>query len=317
MAPRTLLLGFALLGGLAAAQAMQGQALQSPTVLARTVLAEALPTPTVPDLAAQAQTLPPSPIPASPTNAKDCGITAIQICALHVLQDEKRIVTSPFRIQLGELLWIAPFAAGTGYTLTQDATILQDLGHNPNREKEFNQVSNVLGIYAPLAYSGVGFIVGHVNHDDHLRETSLLVTEAGVDAFLLNTGLQYAINRQDPKQGDQTGRFWPHGPKGWPNGTSMPSEHCINVWSFARVVASEYPGWRTQAIVYGMATTVSFSRVLARQHFPSDVIVGSTFGYLIGGVVIHQRAAGMGGITLSSIQTANGKGIQIAYNFNR
>jgi hypothetical protein len=30
------------------------------------------------------------------------------------------------------------------------------------------------------------------------------------------------------------------------------------VWSFARVVASEYPGWRTQLIVYSMATTVSF-----------------------------------------------------------
>ena len=88
----------------------------------------------------------------------------------------------------------------------------------------------------------------------------------------------------------------------------MPSEHAINIWSFAHVVASEYPSWRTRAIVYGAATTVSFSRVLARQHFPSDVIVGSTFGYLIGGFVIHKRAAGMGGITLSSIQTANGKG---------
>jgi hypothetical protein len=65
-----------------------------------------------------------------------------------------------------------------------------------------------------------------------------------------------------------------------------------------------------------MATTVSFSRVLARQHFPSDVIVGSTFGYLIGGVVIDQRAAGMGGLSLSSIKTANGKGIQLSYDFN-
>jgi membrane-associated phospholipid phosphatase len=68
-----------------------------------------------------------------------------------------------------------------------------------------------------------------------------------------------------------------------------------------------------------MATTVSFSRVLARQHFPSDVIVGSTFGYLIGGLVVHQRAAGMGlgGLSFSSIRTPNGKGFQISYDFNR
>ena len=255
-------------------------------------------------------------VPAAGGTSKDCGLDALQVCALHVLQDEYHIVTSPLRIQRNDLFWIAPFAAGTGYTLTQDASIMQDLGSNPGREKDFNSVSNVLGIYAPVAYSGIGFIAGSVRHDEHLRETSLLVTEAGVDALILNTGLQYAINRQDPKQGSQTGKFWPHGTKTWPDGPSMPSEHCINVWSFARVVATEYPGWRTKLIVYSMASTVSFSRVLARQHFPSDVIVGSTFGYLIGGLVVHQRAAGLGGFSLESIKTANGKGIQISYDFN-
>jgi len=248
---------------------------------------------------------------------KDCGIDALQICALHVLQDEARIVTSPLRIQREDLLWLVPFAAGTGYTLTQDAGIMQDLGHNPSRENDFNKVSNVLGIYAPAAYSAFGYIAGSIKHDDHLRETGLLVTEAGVDALILNTGLQYATNRQDPKQGSQTGKFWPHGLKGWPNGTSMPSEHAINVWSFAHVVAAEYPGWRTRTIVYSMATTVSFSRVLARQHFPSDVIVGSTFGYLIGGLVVHQRGAGMSNFAFSSIQTPNGKGFQISYDFTQ
>ncbi len=255
-------------------------------------------------------------VPAQGGVAKDCDINALQICALHVLQDEYKIVTSPLHIQRNDLLWIAPFAAGTGYTMTQDAGIMQDLGYDPTREKHFNTVSNVLGIYAPLAYSGVGFVAAHFKNDERLRETSLLVTEAGVDSLILNTGLQYAVDRQDPKQGDHTGKFWPHGTRTWSDGTSMPSEHCINVWSFARVVASEYPGWRTKLIVYSMASTVSFSRVLARQHFPSDVIVGSTFGYLIGGLVIHQRAAGMGGLSLESIRTANGKGIQITYDFS-
>jgi hypothetical protein len=76
------------------------------------------------------------------------------------------------------------------------------------------------------------------------------------------------------------------------------------------------PGWRTRTIVYSMATTVSLSGMLARQHFPSDVIVGSTFGYLIGGLVIHQRATDMGGISLSSNQTANGEGFELSYTFN-
>lgn len=255
-------------------------------------------------------------VPAQGGAAKECDINALQVCALHVLQDEYRIVTSPLRVSRNDLLWIAPFAAGTGYTMTQDAGIMQELGYNPTQEKHFNTASNILGIYAPLAYSGVGFIAGHIRNDEHLRETSLLVTEAGVDSLILNTGLQYAVDRQDPKQGDGTGKFWPHGTRTWPDGTSMPSEHCINVWSFARVVAGEYPGWRTKLIVYSMASTVSFSRVIARQHFPSDVIVGSTFGYLIGGLVLHDRGAGLSGVSLESIRTANGRGFQISYNFS-
>ena len=206
---------------------------------------------------------------AAPAAPKDCGIDALQICALHVLQDQARIITSPLRIKPEDLLWLAPFAAGTGYTLTQDASIMQDLGHDPGREKDFNTASNILGIYAPAGNALGGFIAGSIKHDDHLRETSLLVTEAGVNALIINTALQYAVNRQDPKQGSQTGKFWPHGTKTWPDGTSMPSEHAINVWSFAHVVAAEYPGWRTRTLVYSMATTVSFSRVIARQHFPA------------------------------------------------
>ena len=50
----------------------------------------------------------------------------------------------------------------------------------------------------------------------------------------------------------------------------------------ASVLGDEYPGWLTRTAVYGLATGVSFSRVFAEQHFPSDVVVGSAAGWLIG-----------------------------------
>ena len=55
----------------------------------------------------------------------------------------------------------------------------------------------------------------------------------------------------------------------------------------ASVIGSEYPGWLTRAAVYGLAGTVSVSRVLSEQHFPSDVLVGSVTGWLIGHYVYH------------------------------
>ena len=251
------------------------------------------------------------------STAKDCGISSLQICAIHVAQDEVGIVTAPFHLSASSLLWIAPFGVATGVAIDKDAEAIRALGVDPSREKQFRRVSDIGGIYGPSAAVLGGYVAGSVTHNDRLRETAVLAGEAMVDSIILNKGLQYAINRQDPMQGDGTGRFWPHGPKTWPDGQSMPSDHSILAWSFAHVVASQYDGIATQLLVYSLATTVSASRVIARQHFPSDVLVGAGLGYAIGGYVVRRRSteSAWQHVSVSSIVTPNGKGLQIAYNF--
>lgn len=251
----------------------------------------------------------------SASSEKDCLLSSLRTCAIHVVQDEVGIVTSPLRTTGADLLWIVPFAAATGAAIHYDAQAIQELGVDTNREDKFEKVSNYGGIYGPVAAAGVGYIAGAVRHDDYLRDTAVLSAEAMVDATLLDEGLKYAIDRQDPKQGDGTGKFWPHGTKTWPDGQSMPSEHAINVWAFAHVVAARYNGIGTKLIVYSLATTVSASRVLAREHFPADVVVGSTLGYLIGGYVVHHRSGNAVLFSLNAVSTPNGHGIQLEYNF--
>jgi len=248
---------------------------------------------------------------------KDCGLNAIQICALHVAQDEVGIVTAPLHMNGSDLLWVVPFGVGTGFGIEYDSEAIQALGVDQSRENTFRIISNVGGLYAPAAAVTVGFFVGRGKHDSHLQETSILAEEAMADSFFLNTGLGYAINRETPKQGDGTGKFWPHGTRTWPDGQSMPSDHSILAWPFAHVVASEYNGWATKLIVYSMATTVSASRVLARDHFPSDVFVGGGLGYFIGGYVYNRRSADSSWSRFSfvPVQTPNGEGMQISYNF--
>jgi hypothetical protein len=247
---------------------------------------------------------------------KECLLSSLGTCAVHVVQDEIGIVSSPLRTSGKDLLWLVPFAAATGVSLHYDVDAIQELGVHPDREDKFEKVSNIGGIYGPVAAAGVGYVVGAVKHDDYLRDTAVLSAEAMVDATLLDQGLKYAIDRQDPKQGDGTGKFWPHGTKTWPDGQSMPSEHAINVWAFAHVVAGRYNGIGTKLLVYSLATTVSASRVLAREHFPSDVVVGSTFGYLIGGYVLHHRSDVAPLFSFNAVSTPNGKGIQVSYNFS-
>ena len=73
--------------------------------------------------------------------------------------------------------------------------------------------------------------------------------------------------------------------------SSFPSSHSVLAWSSAAALAEEYPSRWVQFGVYSMATAVSVTRVLGQEHFPSDVLVGSAAGWLVGHYVYraHHR----------------------------
>src|SRR5205814_3171040 len=96
-------------------------------------------------------------------------------------------------------------------------------------------------------------------------------------------GMKYSLRRERPFQGDGSGSFFQGG------GASFPSEHAAAAWSVASVVAHEYPGPLTKIFAYGLASLVDISRMKARQHFPSDVLVGSVLGNLIAQNIYSRR----------------------------
>ena len=124
------------------------------------------------------------------------------------------------------------------------------------------------GCMGRFAAVGAGYFAGRAKQDDYLKETAVLSAEAMVDAGILDQAMKYALDREYPLAHNARGGFWPGGPKSWPNNPSMPSEHAMNVWAFAHVVAGQYDGIATKSLVYGVATTVSVSRVLARRALP-------------------------------------------------
>jgi len=250
-------------------------------------------------------------------NEKECGIKAIPTCALHVAQDEWGIVTAPLRWREPEAPMVVAFGLGTTLALATDTAAMGAVGVHPNRENEANKYSNYAGLYAPPAALALGYVIGSAHHNHHLQETSILAEEAMADSIILNSGLQYAMDRQTPTQGNGKGNFWPNGAKTWPDGQSMPSNHSILAWSFAHVFASEYNGIGTKIAVYSLATSVSAARVVARKHFPSDVFVGGVLGYSIGGYVVHRRSteSSLNNLSVAPVRTPNGTGIELSYNF--
>jgi Capsule assembly protein Wzi/PAP2 superfamily len=118
------------------------------------------------------------------------------------------------------------------------------------------------------------YLRGHINNDQHSGEAGLLAGEALVNSLTVAEVMKLAFRRSRPDAADG-GSFGA-------GGASFPSQHAVAAWSMASVIAQEYPGPLTKLLAYGAASGISLSRITARKHFPSDVVVGSALGYLIG-----------------------------------
>jgi membrane-associated phospholipid phosphatase len=187
--------------------------------------------------------------------------------------DQMHIWASPFKLRDTDAPWALPFGVVTGSLIATDRDLSKQLV-KPGHIDTSKQISN-LGLYSFIG-AGAGFYgLGLISGDDHKRETGLLAGEAFINATLVGTALKGIVGRERPFESDHFG----HIGKG---GSSFPSEHALGSWAIASVIAHEYPNPFIQFLSYGLASTVSVTRLTAGQHFPSDVFVGATFGYLIG-----------------------------------
>jgi membrane-associated phospholipid phosphatase len=112
-----------------------------------------------------------------------------------------------------------------------------------------------------------------------------LELEALVSTFLIYTPMQFAAGRQRPGEGNGYGDFGRHHNVD----TSFPAGHPMFTIAMASVAAHEYPKPWVEALAYGAAAAVMGGRLLGRDHWSSDVFVGSALGYFIGSHVFHSH----------------------------
>lgn len=219
-----------------------------------------------------------------------CGVLHIARCLEDLGSDEKGVFTSPFRIQLKDAYWLLPLGAATGLAIAYDAEASKTLGVDPNRTRIADDIANFGSYYATGAEGGGVYFLGLARKDPKLAETGRLGVEAILAAGTMTAVIKMTTNRQRPLQGNQQGDFWADGTQHWEFDSSFPSDHATSSMALARVFAGEYPHWYVAVPAYGFAETISISRLLANQHFPSDVIVGQAIGFLTGGYVLHHHA---------------------------
>lgn len=226
--------------------------------------------------ASPAQSPAPSPQP-SPT------ITAARKPSLerhfftNILKDQRDIWTSPFKLRVKDLRWLAPLGIATGALVATDRRTAGWLNDNRTRINASRAVSRLGEGYTISGAAAIFYLFGKASGNARAKETGILAAEALIDGGIVAQVLKFATQRPRPSNDGGSARFFR-------GGNSFPSGHAASAWSFAAVVDDEY-GKRHPLVrygVYGLAAAVSLSRYTGRKHFLSDVLIGSAIGYGIG-----------------------------------
>ncbi len=188
------------------------------------------------------------------------------------LHDQIGMWTSPSKARFSDATWLVPLGGFAAGLLVTDSDMSRHLSNDPNTMLRYRHISDY-GAYSMAGGAGGLYFLGLLTHNEHQRETGFLSGEAAIDSLIAVEALKFATGRQRPYQGNGSGQFW----KG---GSSFPSEHTAGAWAIAGIVAHEYPSPFMKFLSYGMATVISASRINAKRHFPSDVLIGAAIGYL-------------------------------------
>ena len=195
-----------------------------------------------------------------------------------ILDDQKGIYFSPF--DPSHLKYDAIVLAGTAAFLATDRHIENNL---PGGHYQFYQDSSNIAIAGLATTLGGVWLYGLKGDHPHARETGELELETLVNTFLVYAPMQFIAGRQRPGEGNGHGDFLKH----HMINTSFPGGHAMFTWAMATVVAHEYSQPWVRVLNYSAALTVTLTRFLARDHWASDMWVGTALGLGIGTYTFH------------------------------
>jgi hypothetical protein len=230
---------------------------------------------------ALAQTWPPAPSLPEPPPPQPVTLRQTPV---NFLKDQEAIWTSPARIREHDFSYLVPLGLMVTVAITTDHQAMSDVvSHKTSFNNQNTTASN--GLLVPFAAAPIVFYgAGRFARSEHATETGILSGEAMVDSLVVDEAMKLVFRRERPTVNGSRGKFFQSG-----SDSSFPSTHSFIAWSSAEVLAEEYPSrWHTIGL-FSVATGVSLTRVLGQQHFPSDVLVGSAFGWMIGHYVYKKH----------------------------
>jgi membrane-associated phospholipid phosphatase len=230
--------------------------------------------------------------PAQKSGTKPCATPVSELGFKNLWCDQKAMWGAALHPERHWRL-VVPFAAATGVLIATDKYVARSIaGDPPGSFYHFTKQTSNLGL-AEVTYGTMGslYLAGLLTRSKYTRETAMLIAEAYVDSEVVKQLLKYGTRRERPA--DVHGNLLDNGRgRFWFGGISFPAGHVMNFWPMATVFSNRYPDKPViKYTAYGLAALVSVSRIGARAHFSSDVLVGSVLGYLIGKFVVRAHSS--------------------------
>lgn len=223
--------------------------------------------------------------PTSKTSEAESKTTADQGCNIRTFTHQTLAEASQFgqgllevprnAIRPHNLAWELPILGTTGVLIAKVDRPAANRIQSRSLQQTANLWSNI-GLGLELGSSALAYGVGCADHGPHLRDAGFTALAGMGAAGTVDLALKLAFNRQFPYKANSTGKFWG-------GGRSFPSGHAATSFAFAAVAAHRYPKnkWVKWG-AYALATGISLSRYPAKKHFPSDILMGGTLGYVTG-----------------------------------
>lgn len=217
----------------------------------------------------------------------------------HIWRDQKRMVSSPLRVNkldllvwgtaVGSILYLAP---RYGSRRSADERFEQGLNRDnvplDHFLKGFTHVGDAEVLFGTTLAS-----YGLARWQDwpRVQRGSLHAFEGLVDAAIAAEIVKILAGRRRPVDNPTHGPFL--GPNGYftsyNNNSSFVSGHATMTFALATIVSHESGTYWVGVPAYIIAGGVSYSRIYVEKHWLSDVIGGAALGYSVGILVEHSR----------------------------
>ena len=247
------------------------------------------------------------------------------------------VLAQPLHYDWKDWTAFAGVAAATTLTFVYDDEIYDFVDGTFGNEK-WNTASKCTDVFGEeyfiLPTVALTYAVGAIGDHCRLKNMSLAALQSFVYAEVASAGLkvltcrlrpsevnsqQSTVNGQQPTVNGQQStvniQTW-LGPFKSFKSTSFPSGHAMRSFALATTIAGFYPDKKWVGIVsYSLATMTSLGRVVSKEHWASDVIVGAALGYFIGrGVVkFNEKIGNISNVEIQPIATNYGLGVVINF----